>query len=364
MSVEDPQELGRRIIEISRKFRLGDTSPAEWTRRLERLLEAQPDLAPPFKVQDVRPLQGGAGSSSGTLFFQASIGGGTLREYVLRFQPAEKLFHVYDLDGQVRIQRALMGTDVPVPTQCWEDIKGHYLDVPGYVMERAAGEAAPAAWFSEGLIAEADPARRQALVFSFVHALARVHDVDWRGRGLSFLLERGQGVGLLAREISWYWDALDFAGETAAMARLAPIRAWLIDHQPPIDAPVLCHGDANFTNMLFHGDDVSAVIDWEMGFIGAPEADLAYAASSMAALGTEMPEGVPTAQEMFAEYERVSGRTLNDMPYYTLFFHFRLSAILNLGMRAFPPEYRQPFQAYIDRSEAQLFERAGHLDAV
>ena len=268
------EDLGRRIIEINRAVRLGSTTSEEWAERIARMMRAQPDLSEPISVSRVRPLQGGAGSSSGTLFFEARSGqaGGIVeKSYVLRFKPAEQLFHVYDLDGQVRIQRALAETNVPVPAQCWEDSKGRYLGVPGYVMERAPGEAAPAAWFSEGVIAEASPADRRRLINAYVATLANIHAVDWRRRGLSFLLDRAEGEGLIAREINWYWDALNWAGEQAAAARFSAVRAWLLANQPPIGRPVLCHGDTNFTNNLFHNNAVSAVLDWEMAFIGAPE---------------------------------------------------------------------------------------------
>src|SRR5690606_27071346 len=131
----------------------------------------------------------------------------------------------------------------------------------GYVMERTRGEAAPGAWFAEGIIAEAEPARRRALVLSFIHTLARIHAVDWRRRGLSFLLDRATGDGLIAREVNWYWNGLAWAEETEAMARFSGIRDWLLANQPPVDKAVLCHGDANFTNNLFEGDAVSAVLD-------------------------------------------------------------------------------------------------------
>lgn len=360
---KDPRDLGRRIIAHSRKFRLGDTAMDEWRGRLERLLEAQPDLRPPFKVSNVRALEGGAGSSSGTLFFEAEIGERAAREYVLRFQPADLLFHVCDIDGQNRIQRALSQTDVPVPAQCWEDVKGRQLTVPGYVMERVQGEAAPAAWFSEGLIADASPANRRELVFSFVHTLARIHAVDWRKGGLSFLLQRAEGPGLVGREVNWYWDALTAAGETAAMERLEPVREWLLANQPHVNRPVLCHGDANFTNNVFSNNRVSAVLDWEMAFIGTPECDVAYAVTSMAALTADLPAGVPSADEMVAEYERVSGHRLQNMPYYVLFFHYRVSAILNLGRRAFPSEFQQTFRGYIDRTESKLAAHARSLGA-
>jgi aminoglycoside phosphotransferase (APT) family kinase protein len=355
----DAQQLGRRIIEINRKVRLGDTPIEEWTRRIERVLRAQPDLHGTIRVSRVRALEGGAGSSSGTLFFEAQVGAeNSSKEYVLRFTPAEQLFHAYDLDGQVRIQRALAETDVPVPVQCWEDIKGTCLTVPGYIMERARGEAAPGAWFSEGIIAEASPARRRELILSFVATLARIHSVDWRRRGLSFLLDRAKGDGLIAREINWYWDGIVWAGETRAQERFQGVRAWLLENQPPCQQPVLCHGDANFTNYLFAGNGVSAVLDWEMAFIGAPECDLTYAVIGMASLTAEFPDGVPSTAEMLEEYERVSGRSLQNMPYYRLFSLYRIVLTHFLGLRAFPPDFQAAFQGYVDSLIAKLMDQA------
>lgn len=357
----DASELGRKIIEINRKVRLGSTTPQEWEDRLKALLRAQPDLQGPIEVRDVRPLQGGAGSSSGTLFFEAvipNVTGPEGRSYVLRFTPAEQLFHTYDLDGQVRIQRAMLESGVPVPKQCWEDIPGTYLGVPGYIMERALGEAAPSAWFSEGLIFDAEPADRRHIVMSFVRTLAHIHAVDWRGKGLSFLLNRAKAENLIGREINWYWDGLAWAGETEAIARYGAIRDWLLANAPAYDQAVLCHGDANFTNNLFHDNQVSAVLDWEMAFIGTPECDLTYAILGMSSLTSDFPEGVPSPEEMLSEYEQFSGRRLQHMDYYRLFTLYRIVCTHILGMRAFPDDFRTAFADYVDSLIARMNDQA------
>jgi len=361
-----PQDLGRRIIEINRAVRLGSTTPEEWALRIARLIGAQPEISEPVAVRNVRPLTGGAGSSSGTLFFEArhrAWGEDVDGQYVLRFTPAEPLFHVYDLDGQIRIQRALAETDVPVAEQCWEDPTGRHLGTPGYVMVRTPGEAAPAAWFAEGVIADAAPERRRRMITAYLSTLAKIHAVDWRRRGLSFLLDRAEGEKLIEREINWYWGGLAQAGECAAMDRFGPVRRWLTQNQPMIERPVLCHGDTNFTNNLFDGDEVSAVLDWEMAFIGAPEADLAYGLGAMDALGPERPEGIPSPAEMIAEYERLSGRTVRDMDYYRLFALYRVVLILTMGKRAFPPDFQAVFATYIEHTADRLYAQAKVLNA-
>lgn len=329
-------ELSRQIIETSRRFRMGSTTMDEWTARINRMLHAQPDIQCPFEVQNVRAPQGIAGASNGTLFLEIEFrrpDGTVTLPYVFRFAPVEQLFHVYDFDGQVRIQRSLREAGIPIPAQCWEDIKGRYLGTPGYIMERGSGRAAPGAWIKEGVIAEALPDMRRRLVMSFVETLAQIHAVDWRRWGLSFLLDRAEGDGLIEREVNWYWDGVNWAGEQEAIDRLGNVREWLIANQPPITRPTLCHGDSNFTNCLFDGDHVSAMLDWEMAFIGTPQCDLTYLMVAMGALSPTYPEGVPTNEEMIAQYERITGVPLTDVDYYMVFTRFRLMMTLFLGMR-------------------------------
>jgi len=359
--MSDAGELARRIIEINRAKRLGETTMEEWTDRITALLRAQPDVSEPIEVSKVRAPEGGAGSSSGTLFFHAKVGtaGGVVeKDYVLRFRPAEQLFHQYDLDGQVRIQRALHDTDVPVPQQCWEDIPGTFLTMPGYIMERAAGEAAPGAWFASGVIADAEPAQRRAMVMSFFKTMVNIHAVDWRARGLSFLLNRAQSDSLVGREINWYHDGLEWAGEQEAIAKYDYIRQWLLENVPPYEKAVLCHGDSNFTNTMFADNAISAVLDWEMSFIGTPECDLSYAILGMGALTSDYPEGTPSEDEMLAEYTRYSGHTPKHMDYYRLFSLYRIVYTHILGVRAFPDDFKAAFKGHVDGLIAKMEKQA------
>lgn len=349
------KELGQRIIEINRKVRLGSTTTEQWRERLDALLAAQPDFQLTCHARDVRFPEGGAGSSSGTLFFTMSHDGDhSTRECVLRFEPAERLFHAYDLDGQVRIQRALSSSPVPVPAQICEDIGGEFLKVPGYVMERTPGEAAPGAWFAEGVIADSTPTDRRKMILSFVETLAKIHQLDWRAQGLSFLLRRAVGPNLIGREINWYWDGLSWAGEINAQKRFSGVRDWLLANEPEVPRPVLCHGDANFTNYLFKDNLVSAVLDWEMAFIGAPEADLAYALIGMSSLSSDYPPGTPSDDEMKATYEAASGATLQHWEYYSVFALYRIVLTHILGLRAFPEDFQAAFQSHVDGLIARL----------
>lgn len=334
------------IVAMQRKARFGDTTPDQWGERVKALMAAQPDVSEPIMVRNVRPVETKAGGSNGTLFFEADFfehGASRSARLVLRFLPAEGLFKDYDVSRQFGLQKSLAGTEVPVAPQLWLDPDGTFLKTPGYVMERVEGETAPFSWRTSGLIAEASPAERKAIMFEQIRMLAKIHAVDWRAAGLEPHVRSGLGKCPQEREINWYWDALLWGGQPEDVERLAPVREWLIAHEP-LDVDVtLVHGDPNYGNYVFRDGRIVAVLDWEMAFLGAPELDLAARRSTDDAVPGPALDGAPTHDELWAEYERVSGRKLKNMPYFMLFVAYRSSVILSLTLRHYPDSVRPSF---------------------
>src|SRR3546814_16594267 len=57
---------------------------------------------------------------------------------------------------------------------------------------------------------------------------------------------------------------------------LSQTRQWLWDNIPADDkGPSLLHGDVGFHNILFDEDRITALLDWELTFLGHPAKDLA-----------------------------------------------------------------------------------------
>lgn len=356
-------EIGSGIVEISRKARFADTSLDEWAARLKQLVSAQPEVVGSVEIANVRPVGTAAGGSNGTLLFDCAYetgAGPVVRPLVLRFLPAKGLFHRYDVGEQFELQRTLGRCGLPVPEQLWLDDAGQYLVRPGYVMEQVGGVTAPMTWMTSGLIFDASVADRRAISLEYVHALARVHAVDWQAADLQWLENRASGRSPVEREVNWYWDALLWAKASDYIAQLGPVRDWLIANEPRDVAVVLCHGDANFGNYLFEGTAISAVIDWEMAFLGTPECDLSFLTLGDAILQSDVPrpEGVLTYAEMCAEYERFSGRTLRHMDYFELFTAYRLAVINVLAMQHFPPELLAAYLPVLERGPRLCAERA------
>jgi aminoglycoside phosphotransferase (APT) family kinase protein len=215
----------------------------------------------------------GAGYSNETLFVRWGS-----RELVVRRPPPDETAEgAHEVLREHRILDALAGTDVPVPrvvAACEDD---SVLGAPFYVMDRLHGEVIrtdePARFATQ--------ARREALATGFVDTLAAIHGVDYRAVGLGDL---GDPAGYLERQVGTFREACEWALETTreerAMPELGTVGAWLADHVPEPSTSALVHGDYKLDNVMFGpGDEpeILGVFDWEMGTLGDPLADLAYA---------------------------------------------------------------------------------------
>lgn len=341
---------GADIVKMSRVARFAGITNEQWRDRLTALITHRTDRG--VRVSDLQPVATAAGGSNGTLLFKLQFDDEPARrQHVLRFLPTEGLFHRYDVAGQFALQKALEDTPVPVPKQLWLDETGEFLGRPGYVMDHVPGISPPMAWMTSGVIVDADPASRRQMTLGYVEKLADIHAVDWAGLGLSWLQNRAAGTKPVERETNWYWDALVWAQNDKYIQQLAPIRDWLIANEPTDVDTVLCHGDANLGNYLFDGNRVSAVVDWEMSFLGPPECDICFTEVGDPILheGIPRPDGCLTNDEMYAEYERLSGRKLRHLEYFRVFTAFRLAVINVLAMRHFPPDALEALMPVLER---------------
>lgn len=360
------EEIGAGIVAHSRSARFADTGENAWRDSLEVLLNAQPGITGGVTVVNVRQVGEAAGGSNGTLLFHADYetpAGLQSGDFVLRFLPAEGLFHQYDLVGQFNLQKALSQSTVPVPRQCWLDDAGQYLLRPGYVMEQVPGVSPPMVWKASGVIVDAGEAERAEMINSALDSLSQIHRVDWQSLGLEWLESRAKGDGPIERETNWYWDALLWSKHDDYIRCLQPVRDWLIANEPEISHPVLCHGDCNLGNYMFAGQRVSAVVDWEMAFLGTPECDLTFLEVGSEIVGDDIPipAGVPDYSQMFRIYEELTGYQLQNLDYYRLFAAYRLAVINVLAMKHFPEEVLKVFMPTLEKGPSLCLARADAL---
>ena len=142
--------------------------------------------------------------------------------------------------------------------------------------------------------------------------LARIHGLDWKARGLDFLGVPPSGTGPLDRQLDYYERYLEWVREGRPQPVLRAALAWLREHRYVPARVALCWGDSRLPNLMFRDDAVVAVLDWEMAFLGDPEADLGWWLfldwANSEGYGIPRADGFPGPEETIRRYETLTGR--------------------------------------------------------
>ncbi len=167
--------------------------------------------------------------------------------------------------------------------------------------------------------------------------LARLHSVDPETVGLA---DFGRSGNYFARQIR-RWSEQYIASKTEELPDMDRLMDWLWDNLPDDDGLVsVVHGDFRLDNMIFsaHGEEVRALIDWELSTLGHPLADLSYQCmqwrlphkSGFRGLGgLDRGElGIPSEADYVALYSERSGIAVDNWSFCLSFSFFRLAAIL------------------------------------
>ncbi len=191
---------------------------------------------------------------------------------------------------EAALLRAAADAGVPVPRVVAED--DEYL-----VVERIEGETIPRKILRDDEFASARP----KLAAQCGEALAAIHSIP---------VERVDGLNTEADPVTTWRAMLDGFGQPHPTFELA--LRWLDEHQPPLSAGAVVHGDFRNGNLMVGPDGLRAVLDWELAHIGDPMEDLGWLCVKAWRFGVDHPVGgFGERQDLFAAYERASGRSLD-----------------------------------------------------
>jgi aminoglycoside phosphotransferase (APT) family kinase protein len=195
------------------------------------------------------------------------------------------------------------------------------LGVPFYVMRHLDGHVITAT-LPPGL--ESEPARR-SLGLDLVDTLVEIHAADVSRPELAAFARPGSYLERQVRRFTQLWEI----NKTRELPDADAVGAWLAAHIPEPAAQTVVHGDYRLGNMMVGRDDPSriiAVLDWEMGAIGDPRADVGYLLSTYSEpngrsspLGTTpvtAERGFPTRSELVERYVAQSGREVEPLPWF------------------------------------------------
>jgi aminoglycoside phosphotransferase (APT) family kinase protein len=249
-------------------------------------------------------------------------------EVVLRRPPRGPLPpRAHDVLREARLLQALAPTPARVPEVLAVCDDPDVIGCPFYVMERIPGEvivsSVPATLDS--------PAERRGIGEQLIEALVEIHAVDWRAAGLEGF---GKPTGYLERQLRRFGGLWEI-NKTREIPAVERVGGWLAENlpnpNPPTEATIV-HGDYRLGNTIFASDapaHLESVLDWEMATIGDPLADLGYLCMMWTEGGdpkggmreylggVTRREGFPTRAELIDLYEQRSGRSMQDIRWYT-----------------------------------------------
>ncbi|HNP13729.1 MAG TPA: phosphotransferase family protein, partial [Mycobacterium sp.] len=191
-------------------------------------------------VADV--LKGG----SQNMLYKVSRGG---QGMVLRMPgPRADERRLSELLREIRLERALKGTDVPHAELVAADESGEVLGKPFYLMKEIDGwspmDGGWAAPFDTDLEA------RRGLAFQLIEGAAKLGRLDWKAQGL---VGFGKPDGFHDRQVDRWLSFLD-SFKVRELPGLDVASDWLRRNRPAHFTPGIMHGDYQFANVMYaHG---------------------------------------------------------------------------------------------------------------
>ena len=286
--------------------------------------------------------------------------------YVLRRKPPGVLLKsAHAVDREFRVQTALADTNVPVPRMhalCEDDI---VIGSAFYIMDFVDGVA-----FDQPSLPELSNEARGQVMDALNAVLVAIHQVDIETVGLS---EFGPHGHYCQRQTD-RWTKQYRASQTDNLSDMDDLISWLQTNMPEDDGQRrLVHGDYRLDNLLFSpdGQQICAVLDWELSTIGHPYADLAGVIMQWAMPANGDGRGLAGVDraalglwsdkqflETYCTRRGIPG--IEDFNFYLAFSFFRMAAILQgvkkraLDGNAADPERAARLGAYVPE-----FARAG-----
>jgi aminoglycoside phosphotransferase (APT) family kinase protein len=243
--------------------------------------------------------------------------------YVLRRPPRPPLPpSAHDMVREAALQNAIRAAGftrlAEIVAVCEDD---SVLGVPFYVMRWLDGDVITQE-LPPGLESEA---ARHRLGLELVDTLVEIHAADVSDGPLAAFARPGSYLERQVRRFTQLWQL----NRTRELPAVDEVSRRLASQLPePLPATVV-HGDFRLGNMMVAPGDptrIVAALDWEMGAIGDPRADVGYLLSTYSepggkpsALGSSpvtAEPGFPSRDELVEHYAQRSGRDVGPLAWF------------------------------------------------
>ena len=301
---------------------------------IETAADAEGFEKPPLLVLDrVRDFLDEHGLGSGDLrASRIGEGGGSNFTFLLERGPDRLVLRrpprpplppsAHDVVREARLQLALREagfTRLPTILAVCEDES--LLGVPFYVMRYLDG-VVPTDELPPGLD---EDAHRRALGLDLVDTLVEIHSADVATPALAAFVRPGSYSERQVRRFGQLWEI----NRTREIPVVEEVGRRLAAAVPEPLASVVVHGDFRLGNTMVGHEPpprILAVLDWEMGAIGDPRADVGYLLATYtepggppSPLGTSpvtARPGFPARAELVERYVAGSGREVDELAWF------------------------------------------------
>jgi aminoglycoside phosphotransferase (APT) family kinase protein len=297
------QVLEEGVVETAEAARYLSLPPLVVLDRIELFLDERGLGSGPVHARRI----GVPGGSNFSFLLERAEG-----RFVLRRPPRPPLPpSAHDMVREARLQLALAEQGIRVPPIVAVCETPELLGVPFYVMEYVdgdvIGEELPPRLAADG------KARRQ-LGLDLVDTLVEIHGADVSAPGLATFVRPGSYSERQVRRFMQLWPL------NATRDLPVPEVGERLGATMPEPLPLaVVHGDYRLGNVMVApgASEIVAVLDWEMGAIGDPRADLGYLVATYSEPGGEpnplgtsaatATPGFPSRAELVARYEERQG---------------------------------------------------------
>jgi len=300
---------------------------------LAAFIGARNPAARDVSISGVR--RAGSGSSSENWLFEAEWtqrAEPVAKKLVLRRAPENEIV-LAAREDEFHILKALERTSLLVPRALWMDDDGRWLGRPAMLVERCEGRD-DRFLLTNRNVAGIDVATRVNLARQMAELLAKVHSVDVEGLQLPEKL-RESGKETVAEQLDRAVRGCR-AQEVEPSVELRLAEWWLCENIPQPAGKVLVHGDFRPANMLVADGRITALLDWELAYVGDPLADLGwYLAPTYRS--EHFIEGHWSERDFLKRYEEVRGVHVDRraLRFWMVFAHYKLATMANAAMKAF-----------------------------
>jgi aminoglycoside phosphotransferase (APT) family kinase protein len=241
---------------------------------------------------------------------------------VFRRPPEFAILPDYDLRRQFLTMQRLEPSPIPVPRVRWIDTGSDAVGTPYLIMDRIDGAVSVSdvpPYHQAGIYADTDDAGRATLWNECLDIAAAVHRLDPAEYRLGFLDLAAYGDTPPQRVATFLRYAITWAtGDAPIKPTFARALDWLDAHLYDPERVTLCWGDARMSNVLYGPDHRAvAALDWEVAYLGDPEADLAWMFMtdwvSSPLVDRAPAPGTPSREETIERYQRLTGHRVRNM---------------------------------------------------